>query len=70
MPGESSSVVFNLISRLSSALCLIVNIFSTRSRSPSPGLFGSTAASRAKQREAIISRSRSASAAGQGTPSL
>jgi len=36
---------------------------STRSRSPSPGLFGSTASSRAKQRDAIISRSRSMSMA-------
>merc|ERR1712172_63928 len=36
---------------------------STRSRSPSPGIFGSTAASRAKQREAILARSRSASMA-------
>jgi len=43
---------------------------STRSRSPSPGLFGSTAASRAKQREAIISRSRSSSAAQHGNNSL
>lgn len=42
---------------------------STRSRSPSPGLFGSTAASRAKQREAIISRSRSVSLAPQGNSS-
>ena len=39
------------------------NSVSTRSRSPSPGIFGSTAASRAKQREAILARSRSASMA-------
>ena len=39
---------------------------SRRSRSPSPGLFGSTAASRAKQREAIAARSRSASTATSG----
>lgn len=43
---------------------------STRSRSPSPGLFGSTAASRAKQRDAIIKRSRSVSMAPSPDSSL